>query len=152
LLELIVVMVILAIMLALVAPSLSSSLRAHHLEEAGVQLLAVTEYGRDQAISQGVPVDVWVNPANGQYGAYPKPGFPGDPGRSKQYTLEPDLHFDATGSIGGQVLIAAEFEPDGTLDPSATPKLRIVDRWNGSVSVTETADGYGYEVQKEVRR
>ncbi len=148
-------MLVLAVMLALVAPLLSSSLRARHLEAAGVQMLAVLEYGRDQAISQGVPMDVWLNPANGQYGAYAKPGFPGDPARTKQYTLEPDLHFDSTGATapsGGQGLTVAEFAPDGTLDPSATPTLRLVDRWHDSVSVTETTDGYGYELQKEVRR
>jgi Tfp pilus assembly protein FimT len=147
--ELIIVMAILTVLLALAAPSLSSSLRAHNLEQAGAQLLALTEYGRDEAISQSVPMDVWLNPANGQYGVNPKAGFPGDPARNKQYTLNPDLQFDGTGSTTlGQVQNLAEFEPDGTLDPSSLPTIRIVDRSKAGVSMIETPDGYGYELQK----
>lgn len=153
LLELIIVMAILCVLLALAAPSLSSSMRGHNLEQAGAQLLAVTEYGRNEAISQGIPMNVWVNPANGQYGVTAKPGYPAAPGRDKQYRLEPDLHFDAatSGMPSGNQLNAAEFEPDGTLDPSSVQTIRIVATSRSGVSVTETRDGYGYELQKETR-
>jgi prepilin-type N-terminal cleavage/methylation domain-containing protein len=153
LLELIIVMAVLTVMMAIAAPSLSSSLRAHNLEQAGAQLLALTEYGRDEAISQGIPMDVWLNPANGQYGVNAKAGFPGDATRDKRYTLATDLHFDTTAAAvpSGHQLNAAEFEPDGTLDPSSNAVMRIVDRTGAGVSVTQTADGFGYEVRKETR-
>jgi prepilin-type N-terminal cleavage/methylation domain-containing protein len=153
LIELIIVMAVLTVLLALAAPSLSSSLRGHHLEQAGAQLLALTEYGRDEAISQGVPMDVWLNPENGQYGVTAKAGYPGDPARDKQYTLDGEMHFDAatSGVPAGHSLNVAEFEPDGTLDPSSNAVMRIVDRSQAGVSITETTDGYGYELQKETR-
>jgi prepilin-type N-terminal cleavage/methylation domain-containing protein len=170
LIELIIVMVVLAVLLALVAPSLTSSFRGRNLEQAGVQVLAVTEYGRDEAISEGVPMDVWINPANGRFGIAAKPGFPGDPARLKQYTLPPDLRFDAAASPGGaglatassasitappaaaaQGINVAEFQADGTLDPSSNPSIRILGHASSAVAVTETADGYGYELQKETR-
>jgi prepilin-type N-terminal cleavage/methylation domain-containing protein len=168
LLELIIVMAVLTVLLALAAPSLSSSLRGHNLEQAGAQVLAITEYGRDEAISQGVPMDVWINPANGQFGVAAKAGFPGDAARLKQYTLQPGMRFDAAASPGaagvatassgnttappvatGQGLNVAEFQADGTLDPSSNPTIRILGRANSAVAITETSDGYGYELQKE---
>jgi prepilin-type N-terminal cleavage/methylation domain-containing protein len=168
LIELIIVMVVLAVLLALVAPSLTSSFRGRNLEQAGAQVLAVTEYGRDEAISQGVPVDVWINPANGQFGIAVKAGFPGDPARLKHYALQPELRFDAAASPGGagtatasnggiatppvatgQGVTVAEFQADGTLDSSSNPTIRILGNAHSAVALTETSDGYGYELQKE---
>jgi Tfp pilus assembly protein FimT len=155
LLELIVVMVVLTVLLALVAPTLSSSFRGRNLDQAGAQLLALTEYGRDEAISQGVPMDVWLNPATGQYGVNAKAGYPGDATRDKQYTLDSDLHFDAAGATvaapAGQLLNLAEFEPDGTLDPSSLASMRIVGHAEASISVAQTPNGYGYELQSGTR-
>ena len=152
--ELIIVLVVLSVLLALVAPSLSTSFRARDLDAAGAQLLALTEYGRDEAISQSVPMDVWLNPQNGQYGVGPKTGFPGDTSRNKQYTLEPELHFDNTGTApagGTHSLTVAEFQADGTLDPSSNVSMHIVNRSRAGIFVTQTADGYGYELRKETR-
>lgn len=152
LLELIIVMVVLSVLLALAIPTLSSSMRGHQLEQAGAQLLALTEYARDEAVSQGVPMVVSVNAANGTYRADTKAGYPGDASRAKAYQLGSDLHFDAaaaTGSGGGDTVAAAEFAPDGTLAATSVPTLRIIDRWNAAVTVAQTTDGYGYELQKE---
>ncbi len=152
LLELITVMAVLSVLLALVAPALSSSFRARDLAAAGAQLLALTEYARDEAISQGVPMDVWVNPVNGQYGVMPKPGYPGDAARNKQYSLSAELHFDAANAAApsSQSHSAAEFAPDGSLDPSSASILRIVNLKKAAIAVTETRDGYGYELGKEM--
>ena len=153
LIELLIVLVVLSVLLALVAPSLSKSFRARVLDQAAVQLLALIQYGRDEAISQGVPMDVWLNPQNGQYGVAPKTGYPGEATRNKQYRLDPELHFDNTlsASSTGHSLTVAEFAPDGTLEASSNPSLRIADRSSASIVVTETPDGYGYQIQKETR-
>ena len=153
LIELVVVMAVLTVLLALAAPSLTSSFRGHDLDQAGTQLLALTEYARDEAISQGVPMDVWIDAGTGRYGVDVKTGYPGDSTRAKQYTLGPDLHFDSTASAApaGNLLNAAEFAPDGSLDPSSIATVRIVDRSKSGISVTETSDGYGYALQKEGR-
>ncbi len=146
-------MAVLTILLGLAAPSLSSSFRAHHLAQAGAQVLAVTEYGRDEAVSQGVPMVIWLNAATGEYGVNAKPGFPGDATRDKRYSLGSELHFDSAASAApsGDQLNAAEFSPDGTLTPASISAVRIVDDNKASVAVTQTPDGYGYELGKETR-
>lgn len=151
LIELIVVMALLATFLALSAPSLSRSFKARGLEQEATQLLAITEYARDEAISQGVPMTVWITPDTGDYGVSIKENFPGDKSREKSISLNSDFRFDpvdATTDSNGHI-IAAELEPDGTLAPESLAALRIVNRSEEGISVSQTADGLGYEIVKD---
>jgi len=156
LVELILVMALLTTIMAIALPSIARSFRQHNLEQEAARLLAVTEYGRDEAISEGVPMSVWVDPDNGLFGVDAAEGYvPGDVHR-KQYALGMDIHFDLakTGKIektaDGHVE-AALFAPDGGLDPSGVDSIRIVDRSDSAMAVARTADGWSYEIVKEAR-
>ena len=155
LIELVIVMALLATFMAIVAPRLSGSLRQRNIDGEAARLLALTEYGRDEAASLGIPVVVWVDPAARRFGVDAKTGYPADNLRRKEYALTPDVSFDnvnnAVAGQGGRGVNAAEFEPDGTLDPSSLNTVRLVDRFKSSVSVVQTADHDGYEIVKETR-
>ncbi len=158
LVELILVMAVLATILAIVAPMISRSMRDKNLDQQASRLLALTEYSRDEAASQGVPVVVWVDPDTRHFGADVKTGYNADAMRAKEYTLPADLGFDppqggVASKAGGHGFDVAEFAPDGTLDPSSATALRIVNvaRKTG-VNVNQTADAYGYEIVKEAAR
>ncbi len=153
LIELVIVMALLATLMAVVAPRLSGSLRQRNVEGEAARLLALTEYGRDEAASLGVPVVVWIDPASRRFGVDAKTGYSADNLRRKEYTLTPDVNFDAFGNEAagqnGRGVNAAEFEPDGTLDSTSLHSVRLVDRFKSSVSLVQTADHYGYEIVKE---
>ena len=158
LVELVLVMAVLVVLLAIVAPVLSASMRGRVLEEQGARLLALTEYSRDEAASQGVPVVVWVDPDTRRFGADVKPGYTDATLHSKEYMLPADFRFDPVAGAqasktGGHGFDVAEFEPDGTMDPASVASMRIANRrrTNG-VSIAQTADGYGYEGVKEAGR
>lgn len=153
LVELILVMALLVLLLALVAPSLSNSLRQHNLEQAATQWLAVTEYARDEAVSQGVPMTVWLNPKSGHYGAGPATGYPSAAARSREYHLAENLSFAPGTSVTAAdgVLTAAQFSPDGTLDTSSIAEVDILDRNKHTISLAQRADGDGYEIVKPAR-
>ena len=153
LVELILVMGILATLLALAAPSLSRSFGQHDLDQEATRLLALTEYGRDEAVSQGIPMVVWIDPRSGSFGVEAKSGFDGDESRKKGYSLGRNSHFEvdsATVGPDGQVEVA-EFAPDGTLDASSLDSVSIVSRSDAVVSVSQTDDGAAYEIVKEGR-
>ncbi len=168
LVELILVMALLVVLLGVVVPSVSRSLRQRNLEQEAARLLALTEYGRDEAASQGVPMDVWIDVDGKTFGVEPKPGYVGTTARAKSFRLNDDTHFDpisagltvtpGTGSGVATAILAqpthggitaAEFAPDGTLDPGSVATVRLADRTNSGVSVTQTADGYGYQIVKD---
>jgi len=154
LVELILVMALLATLLALSAPTILHSFKQRDLEKEATQLLAVTEYARSEAISQGIPMDVWIDPATGCFGVQASDGFDGDESREKTYALNTDVHFDpvsATADQDGHTVIAT-FDPEGTLDPeNSIDALRIVNRSEAAISFEQTEDGWGYEIVKEAQ-
>ena len=150
LVELIIVMTLLAIVAAIAVPSLSRSMRQRNLDEEATRLLALTEYGRDEAVSQGVPMIVWINAKGQRYGVKPKSGFDSDETRSREYAMNPDVNveIDKTVASGG-VVEAMEFAPDGALTTSSVETVRLVDRAKSAISVARTPDGWSYELVKE---
>lgn len=147
LVELILVMALLCVILGLAAPSLSRSIHQHNLDQEATRLLALTEYARDEAESQGVPMSVWIDAATGHFGAEAMPGYEDAGARSKEFTLVDGLRFDVTGAP--RQTDVAEFMPDGTLDPSSQPSVRVVDRSNAGIGIAQTTDSWGYEIVKD---
>lgn len=150
LVELIIVMALLAIVSAIAAPSLSRSMRGRHLDEEASRLLALTEYARDEAVSQGVPMTLWLDPKGQRFGVEPKTGYEGDESRSKDFELNPDIHFevDRPATRNG-VADAVEISPDGSLASSSIESVRIVDRFDTAITVARTSDRWSYEIVKE---
>lgn len=153
LIELVLVMVLIAVMAALSVPALARSMRSRGLASEGDRLLALTEYARDEARSQGVPMTVWIDVPGGRYGVEPKDGFSGSADRARTFTMAPEFHFAPLDlpAIGGSVH-AAEFEPDGTMDPASLERVRLTDKSGNAVEIARTADRWGYEVAKGAAR
>ena len=151
-------MAVLVTILAIVAPSLSRSMRAHVMNEQATRLLALTEYSRDEAASQGIPIVGGIDPDTRHFGVDVKAGYTDPALRTKEYTLPADLSFDPpegaqASKTAGHGFDVAEFAPDGTLDPSSATAVRIVNHQaNSGAGIKQTADGYGYEINQETSR
>src|SRR4051794_12145785 len=72
LVELLLVMAILLVLMAVVAPSLSRSLRGRKITDESARFLALTEYARNAAVSEGSPMSVWINGTTQHFGLDPK--------------------------------------------------------------------------------
>lgn len=142
-------MLLIAVMAALSVPALARSMRSRGLAHEGERLLALTEYARDEARSQGVPMTVWIDGAGGRYGVEPTNGFSGDAGRNRTFALAPGLRFAPLDAPAGRGNVpAAGFEPDGTLDPASLDRIRLTDQAGNAVTVARTADRWGYEIAR----
>lgn len=153
LVELILVMALLATLLAVSAPLLSRSFKLRALEQEATQLLAATEYARDEAVSQGVPMSVWIDIANGACGVTTQSGYEGNPSRERTWFLPADVHFESIAAPtdpSGRA-IAAQFDPDGSLDLESVGSISLVARNDESITLTQTEDGWGYEIVKEAQ-
>src|SRR5437868_4204065 len=94
LVELILVMVLLTVVAAFAAPSLSRSMRQRNLAGEAARFVAATEYARDEAVSQGVPMTVWIDPSSQRFGVEAKTGYDASLTRDRDFVLNPDTHFE----------------------------------------------------------
>jgi type II secretion system protein H len=152
LVELIVVMAVLAVVLALSAPSLARSMRQRNLDAEAVRFLAATEYGRDEAVSQGVPMTLWIDEKAQRFGVEPKSGFLGDETRSREFTLHPDVQIELEKTVTKDDKVQPiEFSPDGAPALTNVESVQLKDRFNSMVTIARTTDGWGYEILKEAK-
>ena len=152
LVELIFVMALLTIVAALAAPSLSRSMRQRNLDGEAARFLAATEYARDEAVSQGVPMTVWIDPAAQRFGVEPKTGYEGSTTRDREFAVNPDVQFEIPiVATKGGVIEAVEFQPDGSPGTSSLDSVRLVDRFKSALTVARTSDGWSYEIIKEAQ-
>jgi type II secretion system protein H len=152
LIELVIVMCVLAFITALAVPLLSGSVHHRNLLDEATRFVALTEYARDEAVSQGVPMTVWIDPDTQHFGVSAKTGYDGDASREREYELNPDIHFEIEkATANGNLLQPVEFGPDGAPGVSASESLKLVDRFNAVVTIARTKDGWSYEIQKEAK-
>jgi type II secretion system protein H len=153
LVELIIVMALLAIVAALSAPLLSNSLRQRNLEDEATRLLAMTEYARDEATSQGIPMIISFDQRNQIIAVEPKAGYEGDERRVREFSLGPDIQLAVQDRAAKKRSNAevAEFTPEGVPSLESAEILELRNRYNGVISVVRTPDRWGYEIVKATR-
>jgi len=152
LVELIIVMALLAVIAAISMPSLGRSMRERNLKDEAARFLAVTEYARNEAASQGVPMTVWIDPATQRFGVEAKTGYEGEESRAKHFALNPDVRFELERTATRNGLIdVAEFSPEGAPAAASIDAVKMADRFGGTLTLSRTADGWSYEILKEPR-
>jgi type II secretion system protein H len=150
LVELIIVMALMAIVMAIAAPSLARSMKERNLPDEAARILAASEYARSEAASQGVPMVVWIDSAAHRLGIEPKEGFDGEPSRTREFTWNDDIQIETEqkASSGKQATVM-EFTPDGSLADSSAESVKLTDRFGNTMSLVRTSDRWSYEIVKE---
>src|SRR2546425_6808201 len=91
LIELILVMALLGIVIGVSAPALSNFFRGRNLDNEGRRFVALTRYAQSRAVSEGVPMIVWINMRQGIYGLEQEPGYSLADTNARSFTLGKDL-------------------------------------------------------------
>jgi prepilin-type N-terminal cleavage/methylation domain-containing protein len=159
LVELIVVMVLLLIVASMVAPRMSSFFRGRALSSEARRMLSLINYAQSRAVAEGVPVLLWIDPANSTYGIDIQAGHLGNDTRQQIFTAEPTLTLEAAGSADALVseqedellglpegLPAIRFNPDGFFDESSVSKIVIRQGDEGALEIAPTPNRLGYEI------
>jgi type II secretion system protein H len=150
LLELIVVMVILATVLALAGPSLRGFFGSRQLQDTAAEILAMTQFARSQAISEGVIYRLNFNTTERTYWltAWKKGSFLRlETNTGRTHTLPKDmiLELDNLGRDDQDMFV--EFMPDGT---ATAGTIRLMER-NGrtlEVACPTVTESY-YIIQRD---
>ena len=75
LIELTLVMALLLIVFGVALPSLKGFFRGRSLDSEARRFLSLTRYGQSRAVSEGVPMILWMRPRQGTYGLEQEPGY-----------------------------------------------------------------------------
>ena len=131
---------------------MSNFIRGQALGSEARRLAALMHAGQSRAVSEGLPMVLWVDEKQGTYGLQAEvTGQKGDP-RAENLSLDENLQIAVvnTGSggttkFGG--LPAIRFLPDGTVDENSPQTLRLMDAKGQALWLIESRDRNGYEIR-----
>ncbi|MBX3744889.1 MAG: hypothetical protein KF833_06220 [Verrucomicrobiae bacterium] len=89
-------MALLSIAFALTIPSLREFFRGRVLDSEARRLLSLTRYAQSRAISEGVPMILWIDGIEGRYGLEAAAGFLEEDGRAIEFKVDPLLEMEAS--------------------------------------------------------
>jgi len=132
LVELILVLALLVIATSIAAPALSNFVRGRALDSEARRVLALMHAGQSRAVSEGLPMMLWVDSQAGRYGLEAETS--GQNGDSRAENLEVDSTLQMTAGNGGigtpvtfKNLPAIKFLADGSVDENSLPELKLLD-------------------------
>src|SRR5438477_12999447 len=94
LIELILVMTVLTIAVAIAAPALANFFRGRTLDSEARRLLALTRHGQSRAVSEGLPMELWIDSAQGAFGLEAEPGFEASDPNAQEFTMAQDMRLE----------------------------------------------------------
>jgi type II secretion system protein H len=171
LIELILVMALLTILISLTAPRLSRFFHGRTLDSEARRLLALTRSGQSRAVSEGVPMDLWLDAQQGSFGLEAEPSYETSDPRALEFNLDSSLQIaviNKTVSTSANALnrnqrnVAAgalrvklvrsdlptiRFLPDGTIGESSPQTLRLTSGDGDSLWVALSRDSVNYEIR-----
>jgi hypothetical protein len=164
-------MALLTVVISLTAPSLSRFFRGRTLDSEARRLLALTRSGQSRAVSEGMPMDLWVNAEEGTFGLEAEPSFETTDPKAVEFTVDSGLTLEvvnktvvaplnnvsrlrqvSTASTPRVKLARANlptirFLPDGSLGENSPQMLRVTSTDGGSLWVAQSRDGINYEIR-----
>jgi len=151
LIELILVLALLVIITSLAAPAMATFIRGRALDSESRRLTALMHAGQSRAVSEGLPMVLWMDEKQGAYGLQAETtGQAGDP-KAETLTLDSTLQITvlnsgASAPTSFNNLPAIRFLPDGTIDESSPKTLQLTDTAGFKRWLTETRNRSGYEI------
>jgi type IV fimbrial biogenesis protein FimT len=161
LIELILVMALLVIVLGVAFPSLKNFFHGRTLDSEARRFLSMTRYGQSRAVSEGVPMILWIDTKQGIYGLETAPGFSDEDAKAVQFALDKDLQVDvstptvATTTLGrmsensGRAanFPTIRFSPDGFISESSPDRIVIREGTDYAVWIAQSPSRMNYEIQ-----
>ena len=166
LIELILVMALLVIVIAVASPSLSRFMRGRTLDSEARRFVSLTRYGQSRAVSEGVPVVLWINTRQGSYGLRQEAGYTDQDTKAVDFLLGKDLRLEVAGlpaQLGPLAQARAtrqtdpntpmlRFPPDGFIDETSPQSVVLRDQSGESIWITQSRNRLNYEIHTNIFR
>ena len=163
LIELILVMAMLLIVLAVSAPSLSNFFRGRTLDSEARRFVSLTRYGQSRAVSEGVPMVLWIDLRKRSYGLKQEAGYADEDAKAVEFAMGKELNIevadlpDASARQGRPAqptdpsVPMLRFQPDGFVGETSPQSVVIREEKDGartdeSIWITQSRNRLNYEI------
>jgi len=171
--ELLLVMAVIVAAISVAAPTLANFFRGRTLDSEARRLLALTHAGQSRAVSEGIPMQLWVDVEKKRYGLKEEAGWVDKDPREVEFELDKDLKLEVVNAekvnpvnTWGMALpeqlptTAADrdpisslpqirFLPDGTVAEGGPRAVRLTDRDGVSRWIAQAPNGMDYEIRDQ---
>lgn len=94
-------MALITIVMSLTAPSLGHFFRGRSLDSEARRFLGLTRYGQSRAVSEGVPMVLWIDQEQGTYGLKAEMTYDEEDGKAVEFELAKDLKMEVQLPVTG---------------------------------------------------
>ncbi len=134
LIELILVLALLVIVVSIAAPAMARFIRGRALDSEARRLVALMHAGQSRAVSEGLPMMLWVDAKTGAYGLEAETSGPQGDAKAEQLAVDstlqlavPELKAGTGAATTFKDLPAVRFLADGSVDENSPPTLALQD-------------------------
>jgi Tfp pilus assembly protein FimT len=164
--ELILVMTVLTIAASITAPALANFFRGRSLDHEARRLLSLIRQGQSRAVSEGLPMDLWIDAQQGSYGLEAEPSYEVTDSKAVSFTLDREMQLQVSNltSTSGFLspnlqnqnstrksshpnLPSIRFLPDGSIAENSPQALQLTGSEGRSIWVALSRNGLGYELR-----
>jgi Tfp pilus assembly protein FimT len=168
LVELLLVMTVMVMAFGVGLPTVANFFRGRTLDSEARRLLSLTRGAQSRAVSEGAPMQLWVDSRRGSYGLQEESGWTERDTKAVTFKLDPDLHIEVVTSgkrstttyspLRGQTpstsrkkndLPEIRFLPDGTFDDTTPQGVRLSDRNGMALWVVPSRNHMNYEIRND---
>jgi prepilin-type N-terminal cleavage/methylation domain-containing protein len=167
LIELMLVMALLVIVVGISFPSLQHFFRGRTLDSEARRFLSLARYGQSRAVSEGVPMVLWVDARERSYGLQAEAGWLDNDAKAVQFDVDDGLDVQVVASLPASALVgngrdrgrttqsastlpALRFWPDGSLVETSPEYVEFRENQpgqNAAVWVAQTPNRLSYEIR-----
>jgi type II secretion system protein H len=160
LIELILVMVLLVVVIAISAPSLSKFFHGRTLNSEARQFVSLTRYAQSRAVSEGIPMELWIDPRRGIYGLRQQAGYDAQDPKAVELDLDENLSIQVmdiapANSRNQQSLSDRQnpnqpiirFLPTGRVSESSPQTILISEGKKDEVWIQQSWNGLNYSIE-----
>ena len=160
LIELILVMAVLTIVLSVGAPALARFFRGRTLDSEAQRFLSLTRHGQSRAVSEGVPMILWIDDKQGFYGLEAEVGYLEEDRQAREFMLHEDLVIEVEQaevrplssqwnrpSRRADSLPEIRFTPDGFISETSPDAVLIREGEERAIWIAQSRNRLHYEMQ-----
>ena len=160
LVELILVMAMLLIVLGVAFPSLKGFFRGRNLDSEARRFLSLTRYGQSRAVSEGVPMVLWIDPRRSSYGVQIQAGYTDGDSKAVRFAMGEDTRVEvqtpafstpasqfnqSVSGVGNAPSI--RFTPDGFIGETSPDRILFRQGAEDAIWIVESTNRLKYEIQ-----